>query len=409
MRSGRRACLGVVVALIALTAIASACTGSAPQPGPGVTSLGIRAPRILGWVHTDGTRLVQSNGATVRLLSVQVNGMNAGHGLRVSLVPGQVGCEGWKMPDPATYRNIASWGFNAVRLTIAWANIEPAPPTIAPDGSTVHHYNRNYLAALDQIVGGFAAEHVAVVLSMQQNKWTPAFQREKNGIEGACPGTGMPVWLYRGTAITTIRAAKAAFFANQNGVQDWFAAAWREVISRYADQPAVIGADMINEPYAVGTDLPPSALHLDALYERVGAAIREADSHVLLIFEDTQDLGTGVFSVTRPPPFPNVVYSFHLYRSTWNPDGFDVVRDFTSRADRWGVPVWIGEFGMFGGDKNGADLPPDWQQSTVAMFAYCKAHGISWNIFAYSGTFSLVKLGTDQPKPLLIPIIQRGF
>ena len=154
------------------------------------------------------------------------------------------------------------------------------------------------------------------------------------------------------------------------------AEAWKVVAKRYADDSTVVGADMINEPYPTG-GLTPQDLQLDALYQTLGSAIRSVNSHILLIFEDSSDQLDGQFGLTGPPHFDNVVYSFHLYRPNWNPVGLQVTQDFQRRADAWGVPLWVGEFNLFGEMKNPPTPSGDWVASSQQMLAYLKAHGIS--------------------------------
>ena len=165
---------------------------------------------------------------------------------------------------------------------------------------------------------------------------------------------------------------------------------------------------MFNEPYPGGT-VDPTTIGLDHLYALVGQSIRSANSRILLIFEDTRDLGNGLFGVSAPPPFDNVVYSYHLYTPGWSPEGERWANDYLRRATRWNVPTWIGEFNAFGGGSNSGRDTGDWQASTQQMMAFCKAHGIGWSFWAYAGANSLVVPKTNSPKPDLLPLLQRGF
>lgn len=401
---GRLLAIGAAAALVAFGA--TACTNFTDVEHPAL--LNVRAPAIDGWLHTKGTEILDEHGDPVRLLGVNMHGMQPGYGVPVERTPQKSGCYGWAVPPPSEYDNIEAWGFNSVRLPISWANLEPQPPAVLPDGTRIHHYNDEYLGALDGIVGELRSRGIATVISMQQNKWTPAFQRKTDeGFPAPCPGSGMPVWLYQGTGITTIKDAKTAFFTNVNHTLDDFAAAWQEVAKRYADDPTVVGFDLLNEPYSVAS-LTPQKMDLDGFYRQVGSAIRKVNEKALLIFEDTQDQLNGVFSLTGPPPFDDEVYSFHLYRPSWEPLGRQVVEDFTSRADAWNVPVWVGEFNCFGGTVNDVQ-PPYWQEPTEAMLSYFKAHRISWAVYAYSGASSLLDPKTGEPKTEVIRTLQEGF
>ncbi|MBA3552262.1 MAG: hypothetical protein H0W27_05265, partial [Actinobacteria bacterium] len=97
-------------AVVTLAAVAGfACTSTLPGPLARSPS----APRITGWLHTEGTRILDEDGEELRILSVNVQGMGKGDGSpRVQTSEDK----GWSVPTPDTYANIAAWGFNAVRL-----------------------------------------------------------------------------------------------------------------------------------------------------------------------------------------------------------------------------------------------------------------------------------------------------
>jgi hypothetical protein len=62
-------------------------------------------------------------------------------------------------PGDEEWRQIDSSGFNSIRLPIAWANLEPEPPTLR--GRAVeHHWNEDYLRALDGIVEACQRHHL---------------------------------------------------------------------------------------------------------------------------------------------------------------------------------------------------------------------------------------------------------
>lgn len=400
LRPGRSGpAIGIVVVL---ALVGSGCTKGGP------VSLGLKAPPITGWLHTKGTEILNANGRPVRLLSVGIHGMEPGAGSPAA-AGGGGGCSGWSPPDPATYAHVAAWGFNSVRLAISWANLEPTPPAVNADGTMGHTYDMAYIQSLDGIIGQFHSRGIAVILDMHQNKWTPAFQRGAGEGQGAsCPGSGMPIWLYADSGVSNVTQAKQAFFADQNNVQQGLADAWKFLANRYAPNSAVVGADMFNEPYP-GGNVDPTTIGLDHLYQLVGQAIRSANSKMLLIFEDTRDLGNGLFGVNAPPPFDDVVYSYHLYTPEWSPEGERWTNDYLRRAAQWSVPTWIGEFNAFGGGSNSGRDKGNWRESTRQMMAFFKSHGVGWSFWAYAGANSLVVPKTNDPKPDLLPLLQRGF
>src|SRR5262245_981132 len=144
--------------------------------------------RIAGWLHTEGTDIVDAKGRVVRFVGVDASGMGHGWG---STVPGdgRHGCPSWEPPTPAESANVRQGGFNEVRVSFSWANLEPAPPR-----GGVHAYNLAYVRALQRTVAGFTGRGVAVVLEMAQSSWSPAFAVQ--GVNHVKCGVGMPTWLY---------------------------------------------------------------------------------------------------------------------------------------------------------------------------------------------------------------------
>jgi len=395
---------------------AAAPTPTPPRPSPHPLRLRLtsisRQPtgRIRGWLHTEGTRIVDARGRAVRFRGVDVSGMGHGWG---SPVPGagRNGCPSWTPPPPTEFSDVARWGFNVVRVSFSWANLEPAPPA-GPLATGAHHYNRAYVQALARTIHGFTRRGVAVILQMSQNSWSPAFRVE--GPHHTKCGVGMPSWLYgvpsadapdRSSTAISVDEARRSFFADRGGVQRAFAAAWAFVAGRFAHDQLVVGADMMNEPYTSGA-FPTSALHLAALYRRVGDAVRRADPHLLLIFQDSQYAGPGSFALRRPPQLPDVVYTFHMYQPSWSPNGLRVVRTYERRARAWNVPLWISEFDAFGyASPSGAS--GDWARRLRGMLAYCRRNDIGWTEFAYARRWMLDP-ATGRVRAGLIPVLRAG-
>jgi endoglucanase len=369
---------------------------------------GANAPRIRGWLHTNGQAVVDSSGRSVRFLGVGILELAPGSGRSAKQMGGT--CLGWSEPTTEVYNNIHRWGFNVVRLAVTWANLEPKRPATTANGQKHHYWNSAYLAAVDRTIRAFTSRGVAVILEMAQYGWSPAFQERGD----ACPGRGMPAWLYEGTDMNTVDKAKKAFFQNRDGVQDAYSAAWRIMAKRYAGNRLVVGADMMNEPYMLQKDMAPEDMRLGALYQRVGAAIRKVNSRILLIFQDSQYNARGRYALQRPPSFRGVVYEFHLYTPDWNPDGKDEFWSFANRARAWKVPLYMGEFNAFGYGANGPygnskRANRNWQEETEALLATSKDERVGWTFWAYSGGNSLVEKDTGEPKPGLLPTLQGGF
>ncbi len=113
---------------------------------------------------------------------------------------------------------------------------------------------------------------------------------------------------------------------------------WRSIAQRYADEPTVIGYDLLNEP------IPPAVAalnsRLEPLYRKITAAIREVDKNHMVIFGGAQwDSNFGVFG----PPFDkNAIYTFHKY---WTAPTKDVIQPYLDFRERYQTPLWMGESG----------------------------------------------------------------
>jgi aryl-phospho-beta-D-glucosidase BglC (GH1 family) len=368
---------------------------------------------ITGWLHVVGTSLATEQGNAVRLISILVPGLNRGSGIEGR----SGGCPGWQPPPAEAYADIPKFGFNSVRLGIAWANLESSPPTRGAGGAPVHHYNLAYLHAVDAAVRGFTSHGVAVVLDMVQVRWSPAFKQIQlpRGNVYKC-GVGMPAWMYpHGGGVTQMVAAERSFFANPSqwtGLID----AWSFLAKRYAKQRLVIGADILNEPYDLlavdypGTEsLTPATLGLRRFYETVGAAIRQANPNLLLVYEDKR-LGAGgsKTALTARPDLPNAVYSVHMYPPSWTtPQGRPLLAYYAAKATAWGAPLWLGEFSAFGFTAP-TGPSPGWAADLRSFVLYCRAHDIGWTIASYSSSRLLIK-GTSTPKPEILDILRAGI
>ena len=76
----------------------------------------------------------------------------------------------------------------------------------------------------------------------------------------------------------------------------------------YHDKPTVLGYDLLNEPIPHFPQLRKYNADLEPLYKRIAAAIREMDTHHVLILGGAQ--WDTNFSVFGPPFDKNVMYTF---------------------------------------------------------------------------------------------------
>ncbi|HTQ53561.1 MAG TPA: cellulase family glycosylhydrolase [Bryobacteraceae bacterium] len=271
------------------------------------------------FVHTDGTHIVAPDGEKLHL-----RGINLGNWL----VP-----EGYMWhfdKGPASYREISAllndligpdeaqrfWkqyragyiteadmrfihdaGFNSVRIPFNYRLID--------DGSA--------FPLLDQVIRWCRQMHIWVILDMH---CAPGGQTGTN-IDDSW---GYP-WLFESDAE---QQAAAAF--------------WRSIAQRYADEPAVLGYDLLNEP------IPPPVKYLnprlEPVYRRIIAAIRLVDKNHAVILGGAQ--WDSNFEPLGPPVDPNAIYTFHKY---WTSPTKDVIQSYLDFRERYQVPIWMGESG----------------------------------------------------------------
>src|ERR1035437_425829 len=138
---------------------------------------------ITGWLHTNGTLILDANNNVICLNGINSSGMEWGAGNEWTGVWHQEHCADstygcyatpYQQTYPQEFDSIKSWGFNFVRLLISWANLEPTIP-IDSNGIVVHHWNQTYLDSLDIIVSKFGSRGIALILSMHQWAWSPFF------------------------------------------------------------------------------------------------------------------------------------------------------------------------------------------------------------------------------------------
>ncbi|MEV0095976.1 cellulase family glycosylhydrolase [Streptomyces sp. NPDC050738] len=256
-------------------------------------------------------------------------------------------------------------GSDFVRFLIQWRNVEPQP------GS----YDDAYLREVETRVRWYGRRGYRVMLDMHQDIYGPAVK-----------GNGAPAWATEadGLGVTeqeqwelkyvepgTIRAFDH-FWGTRSGGRDLrahYAAAWAHVASKFADDPAVIGYDLMNEPWGGSVQGPAfEAGPLAALYRRTITAIRAVDRDSWIFVEpEAVSANWGLPSALPRLTDPRgggdkarIAYAPHLYPLPMDLGGgytgstksqvdstLDSWREQTEKtARRLGAPVLIGEYGL---------------------------------------------------------------
>jgi hypothetical protein len=277
---------------------------------------------------TAGGRVVDFRGNVVILRGVNMYGYQSGY---------------WWGHQESDYVLIASWGFNVVRLPIAWSYIEP----------TLGHYDDSYFSNyVDRDIEWAQRNSIYVMLDMHQDGWSPYFTFP------GWPQNGFPAWAVSEYPNTKEgqRQAILDFWnglgpsgsqpsASNPSLQDRLAAAWQHVASRYTGNAVIVGFDLFNEPPTVGLENFGTE-KLPAFYTKMIDAVRSADPNRICVWEaDSRKYQT------TPPDRPNLVYSTH-----YPGGGIDSYEGITaleadveselSASQSWGMPLFIGEWGV---------------------------------------------------------------
>ena len=117
-------------------------------------------------------------------------------------------------------------------------------------------------------------------------------------------------------------------------------AVWRRIAKHYANEPIVLGYDLLNEPIPHFPQLQQYNKDLEPLYKRIAAAVREVDGNHVLILGGAQ--WDSNFKVFGQPFDKNVMYTFHKY---WTEPDVSVIREYLDFRDKYHVPIWLGESG----------------------------------------------------------------
>ena len=268
------------------------------------------------FLSVQGTRIVDADNQPILLRGVNYAGYGCGGGWRSE----------W------SYSEFARLGLNVVRLPISWERLEPTPGAI------------NWWYMLDSVNRDvqFAKKYgLYIVLDMHQFNWAKKF--------GGCGAPGWTVQDYPPTE-AGMRQAISNFWADSN-LHDHLVKVWKEIARTYANEPTIVGYDILNEPWVYTSVIPDlNATHVDEFYLKVIKAIREVDPNHI-IFLEPANMHSHSFPLKE-----NIVWSPHFYplsfESRYFPENVTVLEaDLAAKYRKFvvemGSPMWIGEFGAF--------------------------------------------------------------
>ena len=301
-----------------------------------------------GFISIEGQKFVDSNGRQVIFSGINFISKDP----KENYMPAN-GVE--------TFEQFRKWGFNCIRFGIIWDGLEPKPGV----------YNEEYLLEIDKRIQWAADNGIYVYLDLHQDLFGSKFSDgapEWATLTDSLPHYTGAVWSDSYLISPAVQAAFDNFWKNTPasdgvGVQDHYVNLWKHIAKRYANNPTVIGFDIMNEPF-MGTaanevmpimlgayarvfaeetgQMPPSAEELGAIwaeeksrmealdfistkeryskvvdavykvnadfergelqsmYQKVANAIREVDTKHILFLNHSYFANTGVSSAVEP-------------------------------------------------------------------------------------------------------------
>jgi endoglucanase len=291
-------------------------------------------------LQTRGTEFVDSSGRAVRLRGVCVGGWlnmenfitgySANESLMRSTVTEAIGGDRAaafferllaSFFGEADARWLGEAGFNVVRIPVNYHHLESDDRPMEIIESGFHR--------LDRAIAELAGHGIYSIIDLH-----------------TVPGSQNQHW-------HSDNATHVAMFWQQRQFQDRAVNLWQAMATRYRDEPAVAGYNLLNEP------ADESRAVIGPFYRRLTSAIREIDpTHIHFLDGNTYATEFGFFG----EPDPGTVYTLHDYvpaglgRGRGYPGSVDgvfydrdvVLRKFLERSEfarSTGTPLMVGEFG----------------------------------------------------------------
>jgi hypothetical protein len=325
----------------------------------------------LPWLKVKGRWIVDEDGNFVLLRGADYMGMEFG----------------WFYHSEEDFSRMKSWGFNVVRLPIAWSCIEPR------EG----YYDDSYLAILDRVISWCRKYSLYVILDMHQWNWAPKFE-----------GNGLPDWAVE--QYSDQDQAKVGFFRNET-IQDQFFNMWRYVANRYNNESTIFAYDIFNEPN-VDYRIMSEESFLERLYNFYQNAvdhIREVDIKHAVMIEPPWGGGIIDWSMIYDT---NLVLSTHLY-TEGTADGVTGYDGNSSRLEAdflvsynfslvWNVPLVIGEFGV----GSAATKAHEWTRDFMNIFDKYMVSTCWWSYWRDDDSMGLLTSNGEEKDILLSALVR---
>lgn len=357
--------------LLAAAVLAASGCGD-DLPGGAAADAGVRAH--FSPLDSDGHDLRDAAGriALLRGVNARVAGV-----FDVTFDDGRTPLEPIPALTDADCAEMRRLGFDLLRLPINWSGIEPSPGD----------YDEGYLDAVDSAVRCADRAGLLVLIDLHQDAYSKEIGEDGAPLWAIQPPPTMLLGgplddLDQRRQSRQVLDAFDSLFApgDPHGLQAAYLAMLDRVAARFAAAPAVVGFEIINEPIAPSDTLDPFQF-------AAAARLRQAAPTKLVFFEppavrnflDAQPLASAPF------PVAGAVYAPHAYTYVFGDQsaslagmteddlafGIDHAR---AEADAWGVPLYIGEFGI-GPDQTRA---ADWMRFQADLHDRYQASDSYW-------------------------------
>lgn len=283
----------------------------------------------------------------------------------------------------------AKRGFNLLRLSVYWDEMEP----------TDDAWDEAYLAEVQTVLDRAEAHGIWVVLTMHQDNFNTKFN-----------GKGMPDWVtddeglpFEPQDVWFLNAVQPALMEAWENLYERpaFRAAqidaWEEIVTRFHEEPAVIGYDLLNEPFGKlreGENLVTAierfeTTQLTPMYQRLTTAIRAIEPEQWVFIEAPNQASLGIRTWLGAIDGGNIAFFPHMYDSTiesatytpggevkYDPKFFDTYGGVIDvYPDAHHVPVLFGEWGVAHPEAPGMDT---FVSDAIGLM---EDHGSGWTMF----------------------------
>jgi len=230
---------------------------------------------------------------------------------------------------------LAGAGFTTVRVPLHWKFFldRNQPDRVDPNGEG--------WALIDRLVGWAKAHDIKLILDIHA---APGGQTGVNHDDGV----GYPLTFY----VPEFKRRTITL--------------WRAIAERYRDETAVLGYDLLNEPITPYHDTDVLNSRLEPFYRDLVTVIREVDPNHPIMLAGAQ--WSTNFDVFGPPFAENLGYTYHMF---WAAPQRSSIQKYVNFANRWQVPIFIGETG---------ELNDEWNAQFRALN---ERLGLGWSFWTY--------------------------